>query len=500
MARWAAMVLGVLVLAHVSAAQFTQQGTKLVGTAAVGPSPRQGNAVAISADGGTAIVGAPGDSSATGAAWVFVRNDGTWSQLGTKLVGSGATGTPEFGWSVAISADGSTAIVGGPSDNSYAGAAWVFTRHSGVWSPQGAKLVGADAVGAAQQGVSVAISADGNTAIVGGEQDNSFIGAAWVYTRSEGVWSQQGAKLTGFDAVGAAYQGSSVAISADGNTAVVGGSQDNFNLGAAWVFTRTGGAWSQQGTKLFGTAPIGADVFEGTSVALSADGNTAFVGGVGDYFNAGAAWVFTRSGGVWSQQGSKLAGTGAAGNAQQGWSVAVSADGGTAIVGAPLDSNSSGAAWVFTRRGSVWSQQGSKLVGTGAAGLAQQGTAVAITADGATALVGGPADYWAGATWAFVTPACAPSISVQPRGRIIASGETATLSAAASGTAPLTYQWYEGASGDTSQPVGTNVPTFKTTALTTAASYWLRVSNSCGHADSPTATVTVGERARRHLP
>jgi hypothetical protein len=162
-----------------------------------------------------------------------------WSQQGSKLVGTGAIEGAYQGWSVALSADGNTAIVGGRSDNSYAGAAWVFTRSSGVWSQQGGKLVGTGAVGTAYQGWSVALSADGNTAIVGGRLDNLSAGATWVFTRSSGVWSQQGSKLVGTGAVGSAYQGQSVALSADGNTAIVGGSGDNF-VGAAWVFTRSG--------------------------------------------------------------------------------------------------------------------------------------------------------------------------------------------------------------------------------------------------------------------
>jgi len=105
---------------------------------------------------------------------------------------------------------------------------------------QGSKLVGAGAVGAAYQGVSVALSADGNTAIVGGPGDNGSVGAAWVYTRMCGVWSQQGSKLTGTDAVGAACQGQSVALSADGNTAIVGGGCDNLPTGAAWVYYANG--------------------------------------------------------------------------------------------------------------------------------------------------------------------------------------------------------------------------------------------------------------------
>ena len=149
--------------------------------------------------------------------------DASHAQQGPKLVGTGAVnaGGVGQGSSVAVSGDGNTAVVGGPYDNGGAGAAWVYTRSGGVWSQQGAKLVGTGAVGPARQG-DVAVSADGNTAVVGGETDNSSLGAAWVFTRSGGVWSQQGAKLVGTGAVGA-LQGYSVALSADGNTAVVGG-------------------------------------------------------------------------------------------------------------------------------------------------------------------------------------------------------------------------------------------------------------------------------------
>ena len=87
---------------------------------------------------------------------------------------------------------------------------------------QQAKLVGTGAVGQAAQGQSVAISGDGNTALVGGPYDNAGIGAAWVYTRISGVWIQQGGKLVATDAIGPqSLQGQSVALSADGNTAIV---------------------------------------------------------------------------------------------------------------------------------------------------------------------------------------------------------------------------------------------------------------------------------------
>jgi len=160
-----------------------------------------------------------------------------------------------------------------------------------VWSQQGAKLIGTGAVGSSLQGISVSVSADGNTAIVGGMSDDGNKGAAWVFTRSAGVWSQQGAKLVGTGAAGNAFQGSSVSVSADGNTAIVGGQVDNSSAGAAWVFTRTAGVWSQQGAKLVGTGAAGP-AFQGIAVAVSGDGNTALVGGNGDNGFGGATWMY----------------------------------------------------------------------------------------------------------------------------------------------------------------------------------------------------------------
>jgi hypothetical protein len=378
----------------------TQQGNKLVGTGAVG-SANQGWSVALSADGNTALVCGNYDSNDAGAAWVFTRSNGTWTQQGNKLVGTGAVGSAFQGDSVALSADGNTALVGGVGDNSGAGAAWVFTRSNGTWTQQGSKLVGTGAVGSANQGISVALSADGNTALVGGVGDNSGAGAAWVFTRSNGTWTQQGNKLVGTGAVGSAFQGGSVALSADGETAMVGGYGDN-SVGAAWVFTRSNGSWSQQGNKLAGTGAQGfAD--QGYAVALSADGNTALVGGFYDNNGIGAAWVFTRSNGTWTQQGSKLVGTGGVGTPRQGWSVALSADGNTALLGGTMDNNFVGATWVFARSNGTWTQQGNKLIGSGTTNVAAQGYSVALGADGNTALIGGYFDNsYAGAAWVFV--------------------------------------------------------------------------------------------------
>jgi hypothetical protein len=117
------------------------------------------------------------------------------TQQGPKLVGSGASGAAAQGFSVALSADGNTAIVGGPFDNSQAGAAWVFTRSGGVWTPQGNKLVGSGASANAQQAQSVALSADGKTAMLGGPFD-SAPGAAWPFAQPEVPFASFTVKLT----------------------------------------------------------------------------------------------------------------------------------------------------------------------------------------------------------------------------------------------------------------------------------------------------------------
>ena len=154
----------------------------------------------------------------------------------------------------------------------------------------GPKLVGTGSVGNALQGFSVALSADGNTAIVGGLSDNSGSGAAWVFTRSSGTWTQQGPKLVGTGGSAPTQQGRSVALSADGNTALVGVSGSS-GAGAAWVFTRSGGSWTRQGSKLVGNGSVAGEVKQGTSVALSASGRIAVVGGWTDN-SEGGAWVF----------------------------------------------------------------------------------------------------------------------------------------------------------------------------------------------------------------
>lgn len=426
-----------LFLPQRSSAQFVQQGAKLVGSNT--GSAQQGISVALSGDGNTAIIGGPSESP-TGAAWVFARVNGEWIQQGNKLVGMGVIGLgANQGISVALSADGNTAIIGGPKDSynfngGATGAAWIFSRLDGVWTQQ-AKLVGSDGEGLPQQGSSVALSADGNTAVIGGPFDNGRMGAIWVFTRTSGAWTQQGPKQVGTGGkmdndgycvgsgeVHSCYgtaQGSAVAISADGNTVVIGGPGDlaagsdsspsclsassvgGFGGcigGAAWVFGRTNGTWTQRGNRIEGTDAAGP-VGQGTSVALSTDGNMASIFGFDQQGMQSTVWFFARSADAWTQMGTKFSSP----NIAAAKSVAFSGDLTTAIFGLTKDGPlkdqfgfttgcTVGAEQVFAFTAGAWSPQGTKLIGTGTLQGASQGYSVALSTGGSTAMAGGPTD------------------------------------------------------------------------------------------------------------
>jgi hypothetical protein len=443
-------------LASGSASLF-QQGATLTGGEEELGAGRFGRSVALSADGDTALVGAPHDGDEAGAAWVFTRSGSTWTQQ-AKLTDGEAVGAGRFGRSVALSADGDTALIGAPNGG---GAAWVFTRAGATWTEQ-AKLTGAGQSGNAWFGQSVALSADGETALVGGFVDHSDTGAAWVFARAGSTWTQQGEKLTGGGESGEGEFGWSVALSAEGDTALIGARKDGGGVGAAWVFTRSGSgsgaSWVQQGEKLTGGGERGEGEF-GQSVALSGDGDTALIGGFHDGENVGAAWVFSRSGSssdaAWAQQGAKLTGAGEVGGGYFGDAVALTPDGSAALVGGVRDDEQRGAAWLFTRAGAgagaTWAPEGEKLTGgTEEHGKGEFGWGVALSAAGDTALVGGIGDSdRAGAAWLFGSepppskppPSGNPPLGSQPSGEIVlaqtqaARGGTSTDSTAKQGVA-----------------------------------------------------------------
>jgi hypothetical protein len=344
----------------------------------------------VAFDGDTALIGAPADDgngswSWSGSAYVFIRAGGDWHAQARLIPVYGDAGD-YFGDAVAV--DGDTALIGAlrhDHNGSDSGSVWVFTRAGGVWG-QRAKIVPADGAAWKRFGSSVAL--DGRTAIIGayGDNDNGgYSGAAYVFTGSGGVWTER-AKLLAAD--GAGYDQFGIDVALEGDTAVIGAWGDDDNgaaSGSVYVFTGTGAAWTQR-AKLLASDGDGGDNFGG-SVAL--DGDTALIGAHEDDDNgwdSGSAYVFTRTAGVWTEQAKLLPSDGAA---EDLFGVSVALDGDTALIGAHEDHHfDPGSAYVFTRTAGVWTEQ-AKLLPSDGVNSDRFGIAVAL--DGDTALVG--ADY-----------------------------------------------------------------------------------------------------------
>ncbi|MFN7783360.1 MAG: FG-GAP repeat protein [Lysobacterales bacterium] len=378
--------------AHVftrSGAQWSQQALLVAEDGSNGD--RFGSAVSLHGD--TAVMGAfsadIGTNSNQGAAYVLERTAGSWSQQHKLHTGIGST-EDQFGFSVAVAGD--TALVGAPFDdvgsNIDQGSAFVFRRSGNAWLLR-AKLVAEDGASGDRFGHAVAVS--GDTALVGAYLHSvgsaAEQGSTYVFTRNGSTWTQQ-AKLVPND--GRVFDWFGYAVAVSGDTALVGARFGDvgasFNQGSAYVFTRNGGIWTQQ-AKLVAADGAEQDWF-GSSVALF--GNTALVGatqhGVSGVPRQGAAYVFTRAGSFWSQQAKLVA---ADGGFQDffGLSVALSAD--TALVGARLDllnaGQERGAVYVYTRDGSLWTQQ-ARLAPSDSAVGDRFGNSVALSGD--LALVG----------------------------------------------------------------------------------------------------------------
>jgi hypothetical protein len=341
--------------------------------------------VSVSVSGSIAVVGAYSKNSNTGAAYVFVRSGTTWTQQ-AKLTASDAALGDSFGISVAVST--SIAVVGAALKNSGTGAAYVFVLSGTTWTQQ-AKLTASDGVSNDYFGYSVAVS--GTTAVVGAVIKNSGTGAAYVFVQSGTIWSQQ-AKLTASDGAANDLFGDSVAVS--GSTAVVGARQ-NVSTGAAYVFVRSGTTWSQQ-AKL--TASDGAPL-DNFGIWVAVSGSTTVVGAFGKNSNTGAAYVFVRSGTTWFPQAELTASDGVSGDI---FGVSVALSGSTAVVGAYGKNSNTGAAYVFVRSGTTWTQQ-AKLITSDGASNDYFGVSVALS--GSTAVVGAQGkNSSTGAAYVFVLP------------------------------------------------------------------------------------------------
>ena len=381
-----------------------------------GQSDLFGMNVALSADGNTMAVSAPWERSAAtgvngdqnddslpqaGAVYVFTRSGDSWSQqayIKASNTGRRDESDPfadgdQFGFSLALSGDGNTVAVGATTEDSAAtgingnaandsamsaGAVYVFARAANAWTQQ-AYIKGSNTEPTDLFGYDVSLSHDGNTLVAAGydedgpgrgvnvDQGNGVngSGAIYVFSRTGTAW-QQNAYLKGSRSEGNDALGFSVAISSDGSTIVAGAGDEACLMG--------------------GINPQGCDMDKPADAS----------GG-----SAGAIYVWVRSGDTWTEQAFIKAST----PQLQDWfgaNVAVSGDGNTVLVGAPMEDSrargingdqqdnsatESGAAYLFTRSGTTWSQQ-AYMKAENADAFDEFGTSVAVSGNGRRLLVG----------------------------------------------------------------------------------------------------------------
>ena len=341
--------------------------TKLLASDAASNRAQLGTAVSVS--GNTAVL-----TTAVGTSYVFVHSAGVWTEQ-AKLARGGES----------VSVSGNTAVIGSPrAGGSGEGQAYVFVRSGRVWTQQ-ATLTAADGFSQDRFGESVSVS--GHTAVIGafledgggGTPSNSNQGAAYVFVRSGGVWTEE-AKLTTSDAAASDFFGRSVSVS--GDTAVIGADGDNVGFvepGSAYVWVRNNGVWTEQ-AKLIASDGAHQDGF---GISVSVNGDTAVIGAEDDDdagSRSGSAYVFVRSGVDWTEL-VKLTASDADQGDRFGGSVSVS--GNAAVVGA--FTNGAGAAYLFVREVDNWAQL-VKLTASDAGSGDQFGRSVSISGD--TAVVG----------------------------------------------------------------------------------------------------------------
>ena len=308
----------------------------------------------------TAVIGADGDASFRGSAYVFNKTGDIWTE-GQKLVPSDGLAGDEFGYRVALDhgnllVTAFTATINGVASQ---GAAYAFTDVAGTFS-ETQKLTASDGGLFDNFGASVSIDRDtlvigANGATVGG---NPAQGAVYVFTLVNGTWTET-QKLTADD--GIAFDNFGLSVALHGSTILVGSPQaiigGAFAQGAVYVYTNSGGTWSQT-QKLTASDGAAGDSL-GESVAIS--GNNALLGAFGatvdGHQGAGAVYVFTNLNGTWSQM-QKL--TASDPGTFFNFGNTLTLHNGKAIIAADVATvdghTSQGKVYIFLREGGTWSE------------------------------------------------------------------------------------------------------------------------------------------------
>lgn len=298
-------------------------------------------------------------SGRAGSVYIFVNSGTSWSQ--TQKITPPAAST-NFGWSLSMSSSGNYLVITDlNSGGSGGGGAWIYTRSGSTYVYQ-AFVTGSDTAAGNQLGWSSAINSTGDYLILGAPNASAggpftTAGAAYIFIRSGGAWTQQ-QKIIASDRVNGDRYGEAVAINDLGSAVTVGSPQHDTpvsNAGAAYFYSRSGTTWTQN--RKFQPLDIGVSNLFGSRMAISNDGQYLIISSIGSNSQQGSIYVFTFTGGAnqWSQQ-SKIQPTSPINGTYFGYSIGINSDGTRIIGGMDSGSATTQAVHVFQRVSTTWSQ------------------------------------------------------------------------------------------------------------------------------------------------
>jgi hypothetical protein len=378
-------------------AQWIQKGLDIDGEAADDDS---GISVSMSADGNTLAIGAGSNDGPPGSTWnnrghvrIYEWNGTFWNQKGQDI--DGEAYNDNSGFRVSMSADGNTLAIGAPYNDgggSNAGHVRVYEWNGTSWNQKGQDI---DGEAANDISCIVSMSADGNTLAIGATRNdgttgdiNDNRGHVRIYEWNGTSWNQKGQDIDGETAND--QSGTSVSMSADGNTVAIGAHLNDWvgsSSGHVRIYEWNGTSWNQKGQDINGEA---SSDYSGSSVSMSSDGNTVAIGAPyndGNGSDAGHVRVYNWNGTVWAQKGVDIDGE-AAGD-QSGASVSMSADGNTLAIGAVQNDGTgpdAGHVRIYEWNGASWNQKGQDI--DGEAAYDKSGVSVSICAVGDTLAIG----------------------------------------------------------------------------------------------------------------
>lgn len=349
-----------------------------------------------------------------GAVWVYYENvTGSYVDNPTKLVPPNLIGNSGFGYTVVFSQDNKNLAIGGFNDNSK-GAIWVYGKNGADWDFNNpVKLVPSNLIGNSQFGYFISFSPDNNDLAVGGRNDNSDVGAVWIYSKNGTNWDfNNSVKLIPTNYLGTPLFGQTFMFSKDSKNLFVGGPKNNNDEGAVWVYNKIDMNWNfNNPIKLIPTNPTGNFTWFGYTLGISDDNNNLAIGGYRDdnaFISSdgkGAVWVYGKNEAEWDFSKSvKLIPKNSIGWSDFGYVLDFSPNNKNLAVGGYWDNGYKGATWIYSKNVSeIWDWDNPvKLNPTNPIGMTQFGHSLNFSPNSKNLVIGGYSDNSdKGAAWIY---------------------------------------------------------------------------------------------------